>query len=170
MGRIAKKTPYWKGKMERKGQLQAEAEAAKNEPIIATVKKFLLGVIKKDPFKLIAIVGTAIMVKSIIEANEEIAQKIAGMAMGAIKDVKSQTDWQSLLQWGWTHGILSTFASSDKPTEEAVKTILDLPQVEIIQWLISFAIAYIIVEHAGSLMGLTEKGMLFAVKGLVGLG
>jgi len=110
----------------------------KNLPYII-LKKF--DELKSDQiFKFIAILGTTLIVKGGIEWSESVLTTFTGF-----------------LSWLGFHGL--------DPDELA--EALDMPQVEMVQWLLSFTAAYLIVENFGELV---EAGtnIITAAQGMVG--
>jgi len=111
---------------------------------------------KIDIVDLIAILGFTFLIKQVIIENFE--DRIVELVHG-----------KGILAWipfaGPTVvGILEFIrpileARGLLPTEEQMKKALDMPKIEIIEWILSFALAYVIVKHGGALIGLLDKGL-----------
>jgi len=95
----------------------------KNLPYIM-LKKF--DELKSDDiFKFVSILGVTIIIKQGIEWSESILTTYAGFIY-------------------WIFGSPADLS--------AIEQALDMPQVEIMQWLLSFSAAYLIVENFGELV------------------
>lgn len=80
----------------------------------------------------------------------------------------SPKTWEDLKQepdtWKKQNGQTSSSLGEAKTSEQLIQSALDSPPVEILQWLISFTLAYILIRK-----GITEGGILSGAKSLLGL-
>jgi hypothetical protein len=150
-------------KAAKKGELQAVAE---NKSKIWSNKKqrtaWMLTQLEKvidkiDPMKALAILGTTLIIKQGINWAQYLGQKFAEQGGSPV---------------GMVAAILGDLMPGN-PVLEALAGITGEKKVnlggraEIMEWVISFTVAYILVEHAGELI--TAGGnILFAAKGLIG--
>jgi len=102
-----------------------------------------------DIAKIAAIVGMTIIVKKVIETSEELSEEVQIISRGAPFGVM---------------GIVGSFIF------EAVSPQFKAQKIEVgpdwLVWVVSFCLAYIIVEHFGSIMHATGN-ILTSVKGLM---
>lgn len=144
MGRPAKKKKYAEAKAETKGKLQAEREYKKSKPIQETLKEYVDNIMKNlDPFKTAAILGMTFMVHGTIVGTPALMEKVK---------VLQHPEFLLL-------GAFGVIAAQYLPLPEgALKKAVEATPDWFI-WLESFTIAYIVVVHAGSLIGLLDKGL-----------
>lgn len=111
---------------------------------------------KIDPMDIIAILGFTFIIKQIIIENFEdrIVELIYGKGILGLIAFAGPTVY-GIFQY--IRPILE--AKGLWPREEEMKKALDIPQIEIFEWILSFALAYIIVKHGGALIGLLDKGL-----------
>lgn len=117
----------------------------------------------KDVAKIIAIVGMTILVKKTIDTSEELRGH-----MILVKQIVKAAPFGSVLEYFPFLQLItpiSTVVTAGIPKPE------EMPKYEgmfpdWMDWLISFTLAYIIVEHFGSIMHATGN-ILSSVKGLV---
>lgn len=141
MGRPAKKRCYAEAKATRKGQLQAEREMEKNISVEVEAKRFFKDALKKiEPLEAIAIAGMTIIIKGTIDSSEELLEKIK----------------TPLLAVSLISPILVPFLPLALYAQVPEK-IRETP--EWAEWLLSFAMAYILVRHGGQMFGLLDKGL-----------
>jgi hypothetical protein len=141
LGRPAKKRKYAEGKAERKGQLQAEREYEKSIPLEMEFKRFLKDALAKiEPLEAVAITGMTIIIKGTIDTSEELLEKIKTPLLAA-----------SLIS-----PILVPFLplALYQQVPEKLKEVPDWAE-----WLLSFAMAYVLVKHGGQMFGLLDKGL-----------
>ena len=100
-----------------------------------------------DPFKSIAILGATVLIKGGMEWGEDVMMR-----------------WYTIFR-GLIPFIGEAFFPLPLELPEVEGNILDSPQVEIIQWLLSFTLAYIVVTHFGEIIG----GVGGAFGGIVGI-
>lgn len=67
----------------------------------------------------------------------------------------------------WRSFIDPLIPSLSPEQVETAKKQMDMPQAEIIQWLISFIVAYLIIDNAGELIS-AGANILGVAKGLIG--
>lgn len=107
---------------------------------------------KIDPLELGAMVITTYLVKQGIEVTEELNRATADMVVRGIPFASIVIE---------TLGI---------PTPSAIlKALEDQPEIEVVQWLISFVIAFIFVRHP-EVIGQIAGGLMGYVKFIVGIG
>lgn len=153
LGRPAKKRCYAEAKATRKGQLQAELEFHKKKPLEESAKEHIGKMIDRvEPFEVMAIIGTTIIVRGIISSTPALMEK-----------VKILQHPEFLLMGG-----IGVLAAQYLPLPEGkLKEIVEETPDWFI-WLESFAIAYIVVKHGGQLIGLLDKGLSSVVPLLLG--
>jgi len=148
-------------KAQREGELKAEAQhraktfSNKKQFHIWLVERLENLVDKIDPLKLVATVAMTVFVKTGIEWTED----IVSTALGKDSLIRTIASMLPIL------GIIEAITPEIPPqiTQEA----LDTPQVEFIEWLISFLVAYMLVEHAGEIIQ-AGGNLLGVAKGLIG--
>lgn len=102
-----------------------------------------------DVLEAIAILGLTYLIKQVLIENFE--DKIAEIATG-------KTLIPALIR---KYTPLETL-------ETALKATADIPQIELMEWLLSFCIAYIIIKHGGALFTMLGEGAK-SLTGIVGL-
>lgn len=124
------------------GKLKAEEHFAKTKKgQIRAVKTILRDMLKNvNPVDSIAIIGTTVLVKMTIDKSEELRGKLKGLRLEHFPMIFSLTEpiWEQLKQ-------------KEKNYEGYFPDWTD--------WLISFAIAYVIVKHGGALFTALGSGM-----------
>ena len=137
-----------------KSELQAQKEWNRKQPLFDKIKRFLGEHIKEIP-EWVAIAGMTILVKQVIEASEPLQAKAAEGAVklaGASADItKLAFEFQAIPSLVSSLGITVTETSE---LQKAILEALDSPQAEMLQWLLAFTIAYILVKHMGQIIGL----------------
>lgn len=151
MGRPAKRKVYVEEKARRKAQIQAEVEMQRKKPFDVSIKEHIGKIIDNtkisDIAEVIAAIGFTPMVENIIKMNPDLTGIVKKIFIGEVT-------WP-LAFMGF--GGLIPLEAQKKPTES------------VFTWLLSFSIAYIIVRHAGQLIGLLEKGLTSIVPLLMGV-
>lgn len=153
MARPAKKRAYWEAKKKRAGELQAEVEAQRRKPLDVSAKEHIgkiLDNLKIDPIETLAILGMTITVYNIITGTERLMNWVTNLP----NPMPSQFPQAA-----------SAAASQVLGTQTNKFIIPNDWNV----WLISLSLAYIIVRHAGQLIGLLEKGLSTVIPFLLGM-
>jgi len=148
-------------KAQREGELKAEIEhinkVFKNKKHLkAWFTLRLQHLLEKiEPLKALAILGTTILIKSGIEWSEIAAEEL----------FKKNSLIRTLMRMANPFWFLAEGYIPEAP--EQIKEALDQPHVEVIQWIISFAVAYLIVEHGDAIIN-AGGNVLGVAKGLIG--
>ena len=168
-GRPRKKKSFWEAKKRREGELAAEREDATlfldgRLKIEKRLWLFMQPLLKKlDPGEILAVGAMTVLVKMSIEASEGIQAHIV-IFMDNLKKHAAA----NVVVYGATtatFGIAGLFANVISQwisqEEEAAKLAekFDLPQVEIVQWLTAFVIAYILYKHGGDILAFGENSI-----------
>lgn len=136
------------------GELEAErtfnAKWTKNRVKAFIIERLTKAIDKIDPLKLFAIVGTTYFIKQGIEWTEE---------MTAVVQKYGKTTTPFSFSWVTAH-VWDLLGVTERPK--------DLAPEEVIQWGLSFVVAYIIIEHGGELL-IAGGNLLGAAKGLIGM-
>lgn len=143
----------------KKGELQGEDEFKRTKKGIMWEVYNHIGkaVDRIDPLKAIAIVGLTPIVKMILETTYKTTMQTIFSTAPSIL---------SLGLWDIFGGV--PWLGISKETVEAKKEELGEIVPDWAWWIVAFALSYIIVEHGGSLLGLTEKGLSPIVGMLIG--
>lgn len=164
MGRPAKKRTYVESKAKRRGELQAEYEFKKAHSIIKKPMDFLEDTIKKtidkiDVFETAAILGTTFIVHGVIITSTELLEKVEAYQHQMPEIYKAFPELEK--RWKFEHGQKESLVTT------ATNIVEGVPDYMV--WLVSFTLAYIIIKHAGSLVGLLDKGITSVVPMLLGV-
>jgi hypothetical protein len=180
MGRPPRKTAYVVAKAQRKGTLQAELEMHRKKPLLESTKEHIGHILDNtkimDLAELAAALGITFVVHDLIIGTDVLIQKVAknynsmtnvfsdltGVPVigGILGELSIPTDTILTLL-----GVNLSVAPPKRPgyvqvPEKAPETSAEPDtQFQIFTWLISFSLAYIIVRHAGQLIGLLDKGI-----------
>ena len=161
MGRIPKKTAYWVAKMQEKARLQAQVEMQRKKPLDVSIKEHIGKILDNTKLSDIAEVAAAIgltpIVKNLIETTASLASKAKSL-------FQAEAAFQML---PFTYFGIDPFSLFGVPGQEKPKKT-DIT-LELFTWLMAFSIAYILVRHAGQLIGLLEKGLTSIVPLLMGV-
>lgn len=115
------------------------------------IRNYLMKLAEKiDPLECVAIGGFTYIIHEVIMETPRIAEHVAKLFMAG--------NPFGLLGWWWQY--LPTGAKRIK--------LKDMTQ-EMFFWLISFCLAYIVVRHAGQLIGLLDKGISSVATMLLGI-
>lgn len=159
MGRPAKKRTYAEAKARRRGELQAEREMRRSEPIEDTLKEKGLKLLDRiDPFETAAILGTTFIVHGIIVASTDLLEKVESYQHQMPELYKAFPEFEK--RWRFEHGQKESLVTT------ATNIVTGVPDYMV--WLVSFSLAYVIIHHAGSLIGLLDKGIANVVPLLLG--
>ena len=152
MGRPAVKKSYKEAKAAEKGRLQAAAEAHRKKSLEESAKEHIGKIIDNtkvsDIAEIMAAIGLTPMVEQVIKNAPNIASAVHNIFLGELT-------WPLAFVFP-----LNMFL----PVQQYKK-----PEESVFTWLISFSVAYIIVRHAGQLIGLLEKGLTSIVPLLLGV-
>jgi hypothetical protein len=165
MGRPAKKKVYVEEKARTKARLQAELEMHRKKPLEESTKEHIGKIIDNTKVleiaEMVAVAGMTFVVHDVILGTEELLQKVGENYNTFSKAYTTLTGNPSAGQ------ILAGFSI---PTETLLALVgVNLTKdkttaapdmnLQVFMWLISFSLAYVIVKHAGQLLGLLDKGM-----------
>jgi len=111
-----------------------------------------------DPLKLGAILVVTYMIKQGIEWTEEAVALLEGTSKADLIGFPfSATFWWKAL------GFME-----EDPEVAQIRAEMDMPQAELIQWGISFALAWFIMEHGSELLK-AGTNIIGVAKGLLGM-
>jgi hypothetical protein len=148
MGRPAKKKAYWESKKAEQGRLQAQIEYARKVPLIQRLQPVLEDSLRRiDPLELAAVTGLTITIRQLILVNE---------------DWLKAATFQDKFSVGAIEAIFRILGHK-------VMDISKFSNSEIGIWVCSFVIAFIVVRHAGSLMGLISGGLNMVIPFFLGV-
>lgn len=183
MGRPAKKRCRAEAKATRLGQLQAEYEFKKAHSVTKKPMDFLeetvKGTINKiDPLKAVAITGTTVIIHGLIQASDTMLTQIAdfvsnipqflgGAVIGVAETIFSKASWEAIGVEVHEPKIEEPKTSTPKSHYQSILESLGISDLYV--WIISFALAYIVIEHGGQLIGLLDKGLTSVVPMLLGV-
>lgn len=164
MGRPAKKRTYVESKAKRRGELQAEyefkkAHSATKKPLDFLEEEGKNLLTKIDPFEAVAVLGTTYLIHGMIRSSDDLLKQIGKHPVSlALSDV-----WLSAFQavGAFKETVPLTQRNAEDIAYQSVLEGLGITDLQV--WLISFALAYIIIKHAGSLIGLLDKGLMTVV-------
>lgn len=140
MARPPKKKTKILAEAQELGVLKARLKMFKNEPSSVMIKRWIENMANKiDPMELVATIGATYIVKQGIEWSEI----LAAQASKNIFDVIN-------LILPFTHGKDANIPS--ETLKKALLDSLDTPQVEIIQWFLSFCVGYLVVHNFASII------------------
>lgn len=155
-------------KARREGELKAEVERESKvfklkKDTLVWVKQLIERVADKiDPFETIAILGVTGIVRYVIEENEILLAR--AMKMFNAPRMASVTTKGGLR---FVTPIIWSFIPAETIKKEDLEG-LDTLTFELFEWLLAFGIAYVIVRHGGTLLGLLGEGF-GNLSGIVGL-
>lgn len=137
-------------------EIEAEYKHWKKLPLEDRLRMWLEDMAKKiDPLETVAILGTTYLIKQGIQWTE-IA--VANTAFDVLQWIKILDPWNIFLP--------EIPADAEQNVEQALEKALNTPQAEVLEWLISFVCAYLIVknfdklvESTGNILGMA-KGLL----------
>jgi len=166
LGRPAAKRSYAEAKAAEKGRLQANTE---HEAQTFSSKKKLMVSLKEhvgkfidriEPLDLAATLALTPLIHGVIANTPAMLSKVSE-SYGAGLPL-----WERFLLWGPIGTPLSMLTEQVLPSKEDVKEMeKGLASNDVYVWLISFALAYIIIKHGGQIaIALGES-----VKGLTGI-
>ena len=179
MGNIPKKTAYWVAKKQRQAQRQADIEADRKYPLNLKIKDAMWKALNKlEPLKTLAVIAGTVTVHSFITALDqktkerilrwELSMILTGPIFGTVvnmgwnafedvvdtelvyEDVKTtihtkQGDYDTYTK---TLTGIRRRGSNDKPAPVSGWSF----------WVLSFFIAYLMVEHGGEIAGMMIEG------------
>ena len=157
MGRPRKKSMYVEAKARRKGELQAELEFHRRKPLEQSMKEHigkLIDNFRLDPLEIAAVGGMTFVIHEFIMKTPELTRKILTGTEFPFWDVG--------LIWFNAFGIIN-------PPEVKTGAQKVLNENAFLIWIVSLALAYIIVHNAGQLIGLLEGGITKIVPFLLGV-
>lgn len=132
---------------------QGIQKADEGKPLEESLKEHLGRMIDRiDPLESLAVIGVTFLIKQGIEWTEEL--QYANLA--AIHWFLDLLSWPSKFPW-------------PNPTKEQFDSAVDSPNAEMIQWALSFAIAYVIVHNFDAVISL-GKDVISIAKNLIGIG
>lgn len=153
MPRPAVKKTFKLAKAKKLGELSAkidhENKTFSNKKMLWVSLKNHLGKMldRTDPLEMIAVIGATYIIKNGIDWTQGFVEGTGEFILGAVAQIGT-----------WLGGT---------PEEELVKKITETPEGEVIEWVVSFIVAFIIIRHAGALI--TAGGNILGVaKGLIG--
>lgn len=164
MPKLPEKKTRLLAKWNRQGVLEAEneffAKTLKNKKQLKNWlgQKFSVMIDKIDPLKLMAVLSATFFIKSGIEWSEELIS------------IPVDTDiFRMFMRLGYgVLGLLIPKSPEAIQKTEEFKQFLDTPQVEILEWGLSFLCAYLLVEHADALLAIGGD-LIGSAKGLLGV-
>jgi hypothetical protein len=155
LGRPAKKRTYVEAKAAEKGKLQAQLEMHRKKPLEESFKEHVGKIIDRiDPFEAVAILGVTVIVHDVIKETPNLLDRVS-------KGPAPEDFWgQFVKQMGYAAGGIITPAIQvgAGQAKETVTTLLHTEN-EAMLWLESYALAYILVHHAGQIFGLLGDTM-----------
>ena len=167
MPRPAKKKTRVLAKAQKLGELQAELEweykTLKNKKhLFVSIKNHIGKMIDKiEPMELIAVLGATYLIKTGIEWTEEI---LAGAAEFANIVVKATQKYR------FVDGAIQVILEPEGIPELAeIRQALDSAPVEIVEWLLSFMVAYMVVHNFAAIVN-AGGSILSLAKTLIGSG
>jgi len=159
-GRLLKtkrKEAYQLGKASEKGKLQAQREHQRKKHLLDSLKEHIGKAIDKaDLPKMGAVIGMTVIIKQIIEASEELMKATLKMAGGA----------QFALLFPFARDMAVQQLTGAFATAEEFGKASDIPEVEVMQWLVSYTLAYLLVDNFGDIMQATGNA-LGSIKNMV---
>jgi hypothetical protein len=143
-------------------RLKHESKTWKNKKhMLVSIKNHLGKALDRiDPLEMVAVVGTTIVVKKVIDTTEDLKGKalaVRNVIMGTGQVLGASGIAQFIQAFGSPFSILSEFFVGlivPIPPEQAQYEGMFPDWVD---WLIAFAIAYIIVHHGELLLGLGQN-------------
>lgn len=161
MGRPPRRTAYVVAKAQEKARLQAQREDHRKKTLEESAKAHIGKIIDNtkitDIADIVAAIGLTPFVKKIVDTIPD-AVNIWTRSVGYVAAFEALP--VSMLTGWFPFG-------QPQSTVEKSKDGLD---TNVLGWITSFSIAYIIVRHAGQLFGLLEKGLASIVPMLLGVG
>jgi len=170
LGRPAAKRSYAEAKAAEKGRLQAHTEHeaqtfSSSKKTMVWVKQFFEKHVSQIP-KGIAIIGVTYIVKGLIDTDEQLRAKykvFKALTTGVEKATGLPFSYlfSALESFGIPVGLMATqFIPGEMLPEETMTE-------ELLDWIIAFSLAYIIVEHAGQIIVGLGEGVK-ALSGILG--
>jgi hypothetical protein len=134
----------------------------KKKPLEVSLREHIGKLIdNSDPLEIGAVIGLTIIVKLTIDKTEEIRGWLATTG-GLYTEFETIIGKQTLLTW-----LGNALGLKPVETEKYEGMFPDWAD-----WIISFAIAYIIVRHGGAIFGLLKGGagnLITVIKSLIGM-
>ncbi len=169
MPRPAKKKTEVLSEAQETGRLRAQKKFSKTEPFLDKLKPYLMQILHRiDPLEAIAIFGTTIIIKQGINWTEDMFKDVN--VTWLMRFILSPVGAAGQYSFEFVNEILKKGQAGSLSADETktLKDLLGTPQAEILQWLVSFSAAYIIVHHFGAIVEAGSnvvgmaKGLLFA--------
>jgi len=143
----------------RKGELEAETKFWDKQPLTKKLKRLLWKKLEEvDPVKIAALIGTTYLIHETLLTCDSVVNRISTV----LKSPKA-----ALTAAGWEY-MLAPFSFAALPFLPLVSTMIgsstleqDITKThtpEIIIWLLSFVIAFMLIEHGGEVMGMIIGG------------
>lgn len=144
MGRPARKKNKAEAGARRLGELEAETKFWDKQPLLKKLKRLLWKKIEQiDPIKLAALVATTYAVHGIVTTLDD--------------NTKAK-----ILRWEIETIIAGPFASTLAELTIFGQTFVDEKKVsnknELNYWILSFVVAYMLIEHGGEILGILTEG------------
>jgi len=161
-----------------RGRIIGQFQGHKKKPLEESIKEHIghwIDNIHIDPFEAIAMLGMTVLVHDSVMTHKDELQKLylaiahpgktiedliveAEKALGEANERAKK--WRiehpnAPLYEAWSQNFFIPTATNALKGEEAQQNILD--------WLISFAIAYVLIKHGGQILGLLGQGLPFIV-------
>jgi hypothetical protein len=152
-GRVLR-TKVKEAKAIEEAKLKGQYKAERNKPLEVSLKEHLGKMIDRiDPLEIGAISGMTILVHHTILTNPALLERL-NVLIGAAGKVATEP-WNVWLTGIMDYLGLGAFAplSMEQPPLIVPKEVTDtLSQNQIISWLVSFAIAFVIVRYCGQIL------------------
>jgi len=146
----------------------------KKKPISQKMQEFLVSKMKEiDPAEALAIAGTTVIIKCGINWTEEVVAK-AQPFINTYNQI-SEGMLNVIMLGGYDilkKSYLGAVGNPTQPTQQEIQDRLRSEssgfQVEVMEWVISFTLAFLIVRHFGEIMQ-AGSNILGVAKGLLGI-
>jgi len=157
--RIPTKTHTKLAEADALGKAKGELRGKRLEKPEDKIKDWLKKMADKiDPLEIVAVTGMTYLIKNGIEWTEEIIKNPAPF----FRMIAPLTGFAFLL-----------VPDVPEPQQDAISKMMDTPQAEMVQWLLSFVLAYLLVHNFGMIMqavGSATGNIIGMAKGLLGIG
>jgi hypothetical protein len=138
-----------------RGRIIGQFQGHKKKPLEESIKEHIGHWIDSiNPLETVAVLGTTVLVKRAIDLSEDLTARIVSASQNPKAWYLAFVGMSPLAPL-WT----SQFLGKEAPE---VKQALSSPTAELVEWLMAFSIAYIIVHNAGSIitaLGSGAKGL-----------
>lgn len=160
MGRAAVVKNYKEGKARKRGELQAQIEYDRKKPL--DFKSIITDALKKiDALELLAVSGLTVAVHGLIITTADWLQKAQSFGISFTRGLDLSDFFYNGFIWVREQITGEHINTPEEPKEDFWQ--------EMMVWITSFVIAFIVVRQAGQLMGLVEKGLMTVIPFFLGL-